>query len=200
MQAQLGADELRDGNEGGLEKLHMRRAIPGCHSRVLHPEPAGVQAQMGADELRDGDEGALEQLPTPQELSADLHAIEEAVAAIEADERAQLLQPWTHTPLPGKRACDHPRGLLGRMQLCQPGRPRGLPCKQMVAASRLTSAPNCCSPGRTCPCQASGPHCQPFTACAAACASASLASNAACHARRHTPQLSPSSATGCCSP
>ena len=57
---------------------------------------------MGDDDLHDPDEGELEQLPTPQELSADLHAIEEAVAAIEEDERNQLLQPWTHTPLPGE--------------------------------------------------------------------------------------------------
>ena len=42
-----------------------------------------LQAQMGDDDLHDADEGELEQLPTPQELSADLHAIEEAVAAID---------------------------------------------------------------------------------------------------------------------
>ena len=56
---------------------------------------------MGEDDLREGDEGELGELPTPQELSADMAAIEEAVAAIEEDERNQLLQPWTHTPMPG---------------------------------------------------------------------------------------------------
>ena len=46
----------------------------------------------------------MENMPTPQELSNELHAVEEAVAAVERDERDQLLQPWTHTPLPGTRS------------------------------------------------------------------------------------------------
>ena len=43
----------------------------------------------------------MEDMPTPQELSQELHAVEEAVAAVERAERDQLVQPWTHTPMPG---------------------------------------------------------------------------------------------------
>ena len=60
-----------------------------------------MQCDIGLG-LEDSEEGTLEDMPTPQELSKDLHAVEEAVAAIEQDERNQLLQPWTHTPMPGR--------------------------------------------------------------------------------------------------
>ena len=59
-----------------------------------------VQEAM-AMEPRPPHEDDMEDMPTPQELSNELHAVEEAVAAVERDERDQLLQPWTHTPLPG---------------------------------------------------------------------------------------------------
>ena len=62
----------------------------------------GVEAGSD-DELDDSTRGAL---PTPQELTRDLHAVQAAVEAVEEAEKQGLLQPWTQTPQPGN-ACPY---------------------------------------------------------------------------------------------
>lgn len=60
---------------------------------------------MGMDGNSDDEGGqgepASEPIPTPQELTRDLHAVQAAVEAVEEAEARGLMQPWTQTPRPG---------------------------------------------------------------------------------------------------
>lgn len=65
-----------------------------------------LQVEMGGSEGGSEDEGPMgepsrEALPTPQELSRDMHAVQAAVEAAEEAEAQGLMQPWTQTPRPG---------------------------------------------------------------------------------------------------
>ena len=58
-------------------------------------------AMDGSDDEAGQGEALDEAIPTPQELTRNMHAVQAAVEAVEEAEARGLLQPWTQTPRPG---------------------------------------------------------------------------------------------------